>query len=59
MPDMTEMPIELPPPTRPILIKCNGEDGNCNRWVWTHSETPMGFIFQGRIYCAHHVPIHE
>lgn len=47
----------LPPPTRPMLMQCAGD--GCNRWVWTHSGTPLGFIFLGRIWCSQHVPIHE
>lgn len=47
----------LPPPIRPMLLQCAGE--GCNRWVFSHSRTPIGFGFQGRIFCAEHVPIHE
>jgi hypothetical protein len=54
----TDLALEqLPPPTRPVLMQCSSE--GCNRWVWTHSRTPLGFIFKSRIWCAEHIPVHE
>lgn len=47
----------LPPPPHPILIKCSHDHHEgCNRWVWSHSRTPMAFFYDDQAFCADHTP---